>query len=238
MQEPGGWILVHKKILEWEWFDDHNTFRLFMYCLLKANYKDKKWKGKTIKRGSFITSLEKVSTGTGLSVRQVRVALNKLFLTRELTKHRHTQYTLIEVTNYDDYQYNDKQHDKRMTNKRQTNDKRMTTTKEYKEIKEKKEYINTLSKFKKLKDKVLKSALEKYPDKDCGKAIDDFIEYCDIKGGKYKKYDLAFYKWVRDDKFDQYKKPIHKKNTFVPPKKHKPVDRSKIPNFKDLVKKM
>ena len=31
-----GYIQIHRKILEWEWFDDHNTFRLFMYLLLKA----------------------------------------------------------------------------------------------------------------------------------------------------------------------------------------------------------
>ena len=43
-----GWISLHRKTLEWEWFDDHNTFRIFVTLLLIANHKDKKWKGEWV----------------------------------------------------------------------------------------------------------------------------------------------------------------------------------------------
>ena len=31
-----GWIKLHRKITEWEWYSDANTFRVFMHLLLTA----------------------------------------------------------------------------------------------------------------------------------------------------------------------------------------------------------
>lgn len=123
-----GFIQLHRKITEWEWYQNTNTKSLFLHCLFKANWKDKKWQGETIKRGSFITSLEHLSIETGLTIRQVRTALDKLIMTNELTKLSTNNYTIISITNYNTYQQNDTQDDKQMTNERQTNDKQMTTT--------------------------------------------------------------------------------------------------------------
>ena len=38
-----GWIKIHRQILEWEWYSDTNTFRVFLHLLLKANHKEKKY---------------------------------------------------------------------------------------------------------------------------------------------------------------------------------------------------
>jgi uncharacterized phage protein (TIGR02220 family) len=141
--ESNSWLKLYRKFLDWEWYDDINVCRLFIHFLLKANYKDKKWRGETIKRGSFITSLGNLSKETGLSVRQVRVALNKLILTKEVTKQSTSSYTRITITSYEEYQANDKPNDKRVTNQRQTNDKPMTTTIESIERKEGIEYMYT-----------------------------------------------------------------------------------------------
>ena len=66
--------------------------------------------------------------------------------------------------------------------------------------------ISTLAKFISAKDDILNHSKELYPNKDNDKAIADFIESCDIKEYKYKAYDLAFYRWVREDRFRQYNK--------------------------------
>jgi hypothetical protein len=63
-----GFIKLHRQLLDWEWYSDNNTFRVFIHCLLKANYKDKNWKGIQIKRGQFVTSTSKLSTELGLSI--------------------------------------------------------------------------------------------------------------------------------------------------------------------------
>lgn len=99
-----GFIKISRKILEWEWYTDSNTKIVFLHCLLKANWKDKNWKGETIKRGQFVTSLEKIAQETNLSVKQVRVALNHLIRTNEVANLSTPQYRIITVKNYDKYQ--------------------------------------------------------------------------------------------------------------------------------------
>lgn len=130
-----GWIFLHRKFLQWEWYDDINTKVVFLHCLLKANWKEKQWRGETIKRGSFITSLHNLSSETGLSVQNIRTCLSKLESTGEINKRSTSVNTLITVINYNDYQ----DANKVLTNDQQTTNKRLTTTKEYKESKEGKE---------------------------------------------------------------------------------------------------
>lgn len=128
------YLKLYYKLLDWEWYTNANVMRIFIHCLLKANVKTKKWQGITIKRGSFITSYENLAFETGLTVRQVRTALDKLKTTGELTCKSTSRCSIITVNNWNEYQPNDKQDSKQMTNKCQTNDKQMTTTKECKNV--------------------------------------------------------------------------------------------------------
>lgn len=131
------YIKLNRKIVNWEWYMNINVKTLFIHCLLKANWKDGRFEGKEIKRGSFVTSLEKLSKETGLSVRQVRTALDKLFLTGELTSTSFSKYRIVTVVNYNQYQLCDKQTDNQLTSKRQASDKQVTTIEEVKNIRTK-----------------------------------------------------------------------------------------------------
>jgi len=122
------WVKIYRKFLEWEWYDDINTKTLFLHFLLKANYADKQWKGETIKRGSFITSLGHLAEETGLSVMQVRTSIDKLKLTHEITSEPTNQYTLIIVSRYEDYQGESKEITNKQQANQQTDNKRITTT--------------------------------------------------------------------------------------------------------------
>lgn len=133
-----GWIKLHRKFLEWEWWDDPKVTRLFLYCLLKANYQDKQWKGQTIPRGTFITSLDQLARGTGLTIQNIRTAMGKLEETGEINKRSTTVNTWVTIVNYDRYQETNKP----VTNDQQTTNKRLTTTKN---TKNKKNTKNTLS---------------------------------------------------------------------------------------------
>jgi hypothetical protein len=126
--KDNGFVFLHRKFKEWEWYKNINVKTLFIHCLIMANFKDNQWQGIEIKRGSFITSISNLANETGLSDRQVRTALNKLILTSELTNKSTNKYRLITVLKYNQYQTLDKQLDNQMTIKRQTNDKQMTTT--------------------------------------------------------------------------------------------------------------
>lgn len=99
-----GWVKLHRKFLEWEWYDKSETVHLFLHCLLKANHKDKSYRGKIVKRGHFLTSRELLSRELGLSERQVRTSLNRLKLTNELNIKSSRQGTEIQIVNYNKYQ--------------------------------------------------------------------------------------------------------------------------------------
>ncbi|MCP9290023.1 hypothetical protein [Gracilimonas sediminicola] len=128
-----GWIKLHRQFIKWEWYDDANVMRVFLHCLLLANHEDKKWRGKMIKRGTFITSYSKLGAALKLSVKQVRLALEKLEETKELARKTTNQYTVIKVCNYDTYQNNEKekgtQNDKRGAIKGQSKGNQRATTK-------------------------------------------------------------------------------------------------------------
>lgn len=107
-----GFITLHRRILEWEWWDDHNVTRVFIFLLLDANHTDGRWKGGVVKRGQNATSYSKIAMATGLSVKQVRAATDKLKRTGEIEKKRakfgqtsgNGNFLLIELLNYEKYQ--------------------------------------------------------------------------------------------------------------------------------------
>ena len=118
-----GWVKLHRQIIDWEWYTDHNTFRVFLHLLLTANHKDKKYKGMELKAGTIVTSRDLLAFATGLSVRQVRTALDKLKTTNELTIKTSPQGTIIQIVNYLKYQIEANE----LTNERPTNDQQTTS---------------------------------------------------------------------------------------------------------------
>ena len=132
MNKAGGFITLHRQILDWEWFENSETLHLFIFLLLSANYVDGKFQGRLIKRGQLVTSLSKIATSTGLSIRQTRTALEHLISTGEVTSESSSQYRIITIVKYDQYQKatdestserqaNDNQNDKQSTNEATSN---------------------------------------------------------------------------------------------------------------------
>ena len=108
---------------------------MFLHLLITVNWTDKKWKGQEIKRGSIVSSYEKLATETGLSVMQVRTAIKKLRSTGEITSKSSNKNTVFIVNNYDLYQGSNKQNNEPVTSKQQADNIQITTTKESKEVK-------------------------------------------------------------------------------------------------------
>lgn len=102
-----GWIKLHRNMLDWEWYEDVSTTRVFIHLLLTANHKDKKWKGEVIKRGSLVTSIRHLAEDTRLSTPTIQKCLKKLIKTGEIRKRSTNKYTIIEVVNYSKYQADD-----------------------------------------------------------------------------------------------------------------------------------
>jgi hypothetical protein len=125
MTNQQGWIKLHRQILEWEWYSDNNCFRLFLHLLLKANHKEKRFKGIELKIGSIVTSRDLLARETGLSSQQIRTALTKLISTNEITSVTSSQGTIIQIVSYEKYQVVTNE----ITNEQPTSNKRVTTNK-------------------------------------------------------------------------------------------------------------
>ena len=101
--------------------------------LLKANWKDGNFKGTTVPRGSFVSSIGKLSSEIGLTEREIRTAISHLKMTGEVTSKTANRFTVFTVVKYDLYQTNDKQNVSQEPVKRQPNDILTTTIEEKKE---------------------------------------------------------------------------------------------------------
>lgn len=153
-----GYVKEYRSIMRWEWYTDYKTAHLFRHCILRANIEKKKWHGIEIERGSFATSLANLSRETGLTIKEVRTALNKLKRTNELASDGHSQYTIITVKNWELYQAEGKQSDKQRASEGQAKGKRRATTKEVEEVKEVKEVVS----FTKKTDPTMSEAKRKF----------------------------------------------------------------------------
>lgn len=104
--------------------------------LLKANWKDGKFEGKIIPRGSFVSSYPALEKETQLTNREIRTAIDHLKTTGELTVKKTNRYSIFTITNYNNYQTIDSQSDRQATDKRQSNDSLTSAIEEKKEVKQ------------------------------------------------------------------------------------------------------
>jgi len=144
-----GWIKLHRKFLNWEWYDDANTCRLFIHLLLKANHRPKKWHGVIIDRGQVLTGRKQLAKELKITERAVRTSLKHLISTNEVTIKTTNKYSIITINNYSTYQsleketdqQNDQQNDQQVTSNRPTSDQQVTTNKNDKNVKNEKNNI-------------------------------------------------------------------------------------------------
>lgn len=199
-----GFVKIHRKLTEWEWYHNSNVVRVFLHLLLMANHEDSKWQGIAVKRGQRVTSYEHIATEVGeLSVQQVRTALNKLKSTHEITSQSTTEYTIITITNYNAYQENNTRNNKQITNEQQTNNKQITTNKNEKNEKNEKniyipkKYLSPQD----IKDEDIIEIAEKLgiSIKDVRKKHDELIDAVEANPRKYKydNYKAALRNWTK-----------------------------------------
>lgn len=137
LNDVTGWIKLHKKILDWEWYDDINTTRVFIHLLLTVNWENGEWRGRVINRGQRGISLSKLAKECHLTRQALRTTLSHLKSTNDLTIEQHGSFSLLTVLNYNAYQEANTQ-----INQRSTNDQTL-----YKNIRNKEDKNNTPTPF-------------------------------------------------------------------------------------------
>lgn len=111
--DMGGWIKLHRKVLDNEIWCDVTVFRLFTLLMLKATHQEMKVRGQTIKRGQYVRSYSKLAEdlaykeGRGLktmSKSTIMRAVKKLVVAGMIDISETEYGTLFTVINYDLYQ--------------------------------------------------------------------------------------------------------------------------------------
>ena len=201
-----GYILLHRKIIkEWEWYSNINDTRVFIHCLLSANWEDGWFSGIKIPRGSFATSYKNLAKEVGISIQQLRTSLEHLKSTHNITHETNKQFSIITIQNYDKYQIN-QQAEQQTINKRLTNDQQTINNNIINNNKEQKnnikEKINKKEKYGQFENVLL-------TDDEYQKLRERFIDYQDkienlsgyiaSRGDKYKSHYATIINWARKD---------------------------------------
>lgn len=133
-------IKLDRSILGWRWYQDANTFRLFLHLLLTANIKPSGIGEITIGRGEVAVSYMSVANTLKLSIQEVRTAFRHLKVTGEITITRYSKFSVISIVNYESYQARQhtlQQSDQQTPNSQPTSEQhhlKNIRNKEYKEI--------------------------------------------------------------------------------------------------------
>ena len=98
-----GFVKVDRNIVNWSWYKDSNTYRVYMHLMYKANYSPMEFRGKTINRGQLIMSRSKIAEDLNLSEQQVRTALDHLKSTNDITIEKGTRFVIITINNYGEF---------------------------------------------------------------------------------------------------------------------------------------
>ena len=134
-ETENGWIKLNKKILKWGWYSDVNVKITFLHLLLVANYEEGEYLGQKIKRGQAVIGLKATSKKIGISIQNLRTALEKLEKSGEITRKSTNKFTLVTIENYSKYQdreaVSNNNANKRLTNDQQTTNKRLTNDQQH-----------------------------------------------------------------------------------------------------------
>lgn len=128
-----GYIKLHRKLVDWEWYTDVNVKVVFLHLLLTANFKKNVYQGIEVLPGQTIVGTNALAVNTGLSRQQVRTALNKLVLTNEITIKSTNKFSLITIENWSSYQFENETSTNTSTNKSTNNQPHLKNDKKYKE---------------------------------------------------------------------------------------------------------
>jgi hypothetical protein len=143
-----GWIKLHRALKDWEYYEDHNATRLLIHLLVSVNYEDKKWKDTTIKAGTLVTSWQNLAHETGLTLKQIRLAMTKLERAGETVRNvagkGAGKWQAVTLVKWDKLQGSDDEVGQiKGQEKGRTREGKRTPTKEVKNKEIKKEEINT-----------------------------------------------------------------------------------------------
>ena len=140
MQTLNGFVKIHRKLLQWGWYQNHAIKEVWLHLLLTAAYKETPWQGIMIKPGQCVIGTERLAKELDFTRAQIRYALNKLKSTNEITIKTTNKYSIVTLVNWEDYQLinidnsqqNHQQTNQQIANKKPTKSQQIATSEEIK----------------------------------------------------------------------------------------------------------
>ena len=213
-----GFVKIHRKLLQWGWYQDNVVKGVFIHLLLTAAFKDSQWMGRTIKRGQVVVGMQKMADELGFTRQQVRTAINKLKSTNEITTETTNKYTVVTIVNWEEYQLIDEaptnQLTTKSTNEQPTNNQQITNKqphrKNVKNVKNVKKCMGdnsdtpiplqkkSFAEFVTMTNAEHTALIEKYGEQDTARLIEILNNYKGATGKRYKSDYRAILSWVVD----------------------------------------
>ena len=99
-----GFIKLYRKMREWGWYSDPPTKDVFLHLLILAQYEETYYRGVHLEIGDVIATYPDIAAACGLSIKNVRTAIEHLKATGEVAVTRHPKFTVYSIQNYVQYQ--------------------------------------------------------------------------------------------------------------------------------------
>ena len=159
MSERGGWIKIHRKMLEWGWYSDPGTSRVFIHLLLLANFGEREFLGHKIHPGQAVITYGGMAEALGLSVKNVRTAIEHLESTHEIGRQLAGKFQIVTIEKWALYQLDDDEAGREVAGNRQGSGREVAGNRQHYK-KERKEEIKNYSFWKDEKDERLSDYLD------------------------------------------------------------------------------
>ena len=104
MPRLNGYVKLNRNILEWRWYRDANTTRVFIHLLLSANFKDQPFESIIVRRGEVATSYGAIAEALHISARQARTAVTHLKVSGTVSVKQHSKFQVISIVSWESYQ--------------------------------------------------------------------------------------------------------------------------------------
>lgn len=104
MPRLNGYVKLNRNLLEWRWYRDANTTRVFLHLLLSANFKDQPFENIIVRRGEVATSYGAIADALHISARQARTAVTHLKVSGTVSVKQYSKFQVISILSWDLYQ--------------------------------------------------------------------------------------------------------------------------------------
>ena len=104
MPRLNGYVKLNRNLLDWRWYRDANTIRVFLHLLLSANFKDQPFENIIVRRGEVATSYGAIAEALHISACQARTAVTHLKVSGTVSVKQYSKFQVISIISWDLYQ--------------------------------------------------------------------------------------------------------------------------------------